>query len=304
MMWRRSLSRPGLAGLAGLQPLLARLAALPGPRGEAEDLDLDAAALQRAGQDVGARRRDRDRAPAHRAGVVEKERDHRVAEVRVLLALERERLERIDDDARQPRRIELPFLEVELPGAVLLRQQTPLQAVRETADHALQVGELLVEIGAQPRQLVGVAQVLGVDDLVELLRERLVVRPTGLVGARCRRTPGLRRLLGIGLVGLVGHLPGGRVGGFRRSLLDIFDRLVGDLDLGAIALRRLLGLALGLLLVLALRGSSSFSSSSSSKGGSSAMSSEARRSRTERAKARWFSRFSTGRRGRARRAPR
>ena len=86
----------------------------------------------------------------------------------VLLALEGERLERIDDDARQARRVEHAFLEVELPGAVLLRQQPALQPVGEPADDALQMRELLVEIGAQPRQLVGVAQILGLDDLVEL----------------------------------------------------------------------------------------------------------------------------------------
>ena len=38
----------GRRRLAGLQPFLARLAALPGAGGEAEDLDLDAAALQGA----------------------------------------------------------------------------------------------------------------------------------------------------------------------------------------------------------------------------------------------------------------
>ena len=77
--------------------------------------------------------------------------------------LKDERLIRVDDDARQPRRVEHALLEVELPGAVLLRQQPALQAVGEAADDALQMGELLVEIGAQPRQLVGVAELLGVD---------------------------------------------------------------------------------------------------------------------------------------------
>ena len=124
MMWRRSLRRPGLAGLPCVQPALARLAALPGAGGEAQNLDLDAAAFQRARQNVGAGGRDRDRAPAHRAGIVEQKRDHRVAEIGVLLALERERMQRIDDDARQPRRIEQAFFQIELPGAALLRQQT------------------------------------------------------------------------------------------------------------------------------------------------------------------------------------
>src|SRR5437660_11481224 len=37
-----------VGGLAGSKPLLAALAALPGAGGEAQDLDLDAATLQRA----------------------------------------------------------------------------------------------------------------------------------------------------------------------------------------------------------------------------------------------------------------
>src|SRR5690606_31113187 len=57
----------GIRWLAGGEPRLARLAAFPGPRREAENLDFDAAALQRAGEDVGAGRRHRDRAAAHRA---------------------------------------------------------------------------------------------------------------------------------------------------------------------------------------------------------------------------------------------
>ncbi len=47
-----------------------------------------------------------DRAAAHGAGVVQQQRDDCVAEVGVALALEGERLEWIDDHARQPRRIE------------------------------------------------------------------------------------------------------------------------------------------------------------------------------------------------------
>jgi hypothetical protein len=43
--------------------------------------------------------------------------------------------------------------------------------------------ELLVEIGAQARELVHLAQILGVHDLVELRGEGLVVRPARLVRA-------------------------------------------------------------------------------------------------------------------------
>ena len=55
----------------------------------------------------------------------------------------------------------MPFLQVEGPGAVLLGQQRALQPVGQARDHVGQAGELLVEIGAQPRQLLGVAQLLG-----------------------------------------------------------------------------------------------------------------------------------------------
>src|SRR5690348_14303142 len=70
----------GIGRLAGGKPGFARLPALPGAGGEAENLDLDAATLQRARQDIGAGRSHRDRAAAHRAGIVEQQRDHRIAE--------------------------------------------------------------------------------------------------------------------------------------------------------------------------------------------------------------------------------
>src|SRR5476651_1764512 len=57
--------------LACGEPMLARLAALPRARGEAENLDLDAAALERASQYISTGGGHRDRAPAHRAGIVE-----------------------------------------------------------------------------------------------------------------------------------------------------------------------------------------------------------------------------------------
>jgi hypothetical protein len=56
-----------MSRLATGQPGLARLAALPRAGGEAEHFGLDPAAFQRARQNVGADRRDRDRTPAHRA---------------------------------------------------------------------------------------------------------------------------------------------------------------------------------------------------------------------------------------------
>ena len=70
---------------------------------------------------------------------------------------------RVDDHARQPRGVEQALLEIELPGAVLLRQQAALQAIGEAGDDAREMLQLLVEIGAQALQFLGLAQLLGVD---------------------------------------------------------------------------------------------------------------------------------------------
>ena len=56
---------PRIGRLAGGEPRLARLPALPCARGKAENLHFHTAALERAREDVRARGCDRDRAPAH-----------------------------------------------------------------------------------------------------------------------------------------------------------------------------------------------------------------------------------------------
>ena len=89
--------------------------------------------------------------------------------------LEGQRLLRIDDDARQARGVEHALFEIELPRAVLLRHEAPLQPVGEPGDDRVEVLQLLVEIFAQALQFVGVAQFVGVDDLVEAGGEGLVV---------------------------------------------------------------------------------------------------------------------------------
>src|SRR5574338_1042448 len=89
---------------------------------------------------------------------------------------------RADDDARQPRRVEQTFLLVEVPASRLLRQQPPLQSVGEPADDVLQPAHLLVEIGPKPPKLLLVAQLFGLDDLVETGGE-------GLVACRRRQFP-------------------------------------------------------------------------------------------------------------------
>ena len=82
---------------------------------------------------------------------------------------------RIHDHARQPRRVEQAFVLVEVPAARLLRHQPPLKPVGEAGDDVLQAAHLLVEISAQSAELLLVAQLLGLDDLVETRGEGLVV---------------------------------------------------------------------------------------------------------------------------------
>src|SRR6185369_10784228 len=66
----------GIGRLAGSEPRLARLPALPGARRKAQNLDLDAAALQRARENVSTGRRHRDRAATHRTGIIQQQRHH------------------------------------------------------------------------------------------------------------------------------------------------------------------------------------------------------------------------------------
>src|SRR6516164_4242371 len=109
-------------------------------------------------------------------------------------------MQRIDDYARQPRRIEQALFQVELPGAILLRQEQPLQSVGEACDHALQMRKLLVEVTAQAVELFRLAQFLGSDRFVEPRRERSVIRPARLI-AWMTRTPRLGGALRIGHLG-------------------------------------------------------------------------------------------------------
>src|SRR5205807_5640501 len=107
--------------LTFLQPGYARFATLPGAGRKTQNLDLDPATLQRASQNIDAAGSDGDRAPAHRARIIDEQRHYRIAELGVLLAFEGERLPRIDDDARKPHRIEDALVQIELQGPALLR---------------------------------------------------------------------------------------------------------------------------------------------------------------------------------------
>ena len=85
-------------------------------------------------------------------------------------------MERVGDDAGKPRGIQQALFEIELPRTRLACEQAALQPVREPADDAMQLRELLVELKPEPGQLLRVAKLGGTDDLVEGGRVRLVGR--------------------------------------------------------------------------------------------------------------------------------
>ncbi len=108
----------------------------------------------------------------------------------------------VDDDAGEPRGVDHAFLKVEVPAAVLLGEKPPLKPVGEPRHGAVQGLQLLVEKGAQAVELVGVAQLLGVDDLVIGAGEDLVAEGLGILEHREIGAPGLRparQLRGIGI---------------------------------------------------------------------------------------------------------
>ena len=234
--------------LAVGQPGLAALPALPRAGGEAEDLGLHPAAFQRAREDVRADGGNRDRPPAHRARIVDQQGDDRVLELGIAFDLVAERVPGADDDAGQPRGIEQPLFLVEIPAAVLLRHQPPLQPVGKLGDDRLQPGQLAVEIAAQPVQLLRVAQLGRLDHLVETVGEMLVLEIAGDVGPRAVGADRQHALLPV-----VGRLAVGRLlarFGLALGLAVGFAlaRLAGDL--GRLRLRLAAFIALALVLVL------------------------------------------------------
>jgi hypothetical protein len=117
--------------------------------------------------------------------------------------------------------------------------------------------ELLVELLAQPRQLVRVAELLGVHHLVELGGEGVVAAASSVCGtpcaagaARASRRPRRRRLL-LGFLDLL--LGGLALHGLRLGAEHAFLVLRLGLALaGLVLLRRVLALLLAVLLVLRL----------------------------------------------------
>jgi hypothetical protein len=86
--------------------------------------------------------------------------------------------------------------------------------------------QLLVEIVAQALQLVGVAQLVSVDDLVEASDEGLVVGPALLRSLRLWRAA-LRRLFRFARLAFVLEFRGRRLDGIDRPLVSVVGALVG-----------------------------------------------------------------------------
>src|SRR6202165_452662 len=156
---------------------------------------------------------------------------------------------RVGHYARQARGVENAFFEIELPGAVLLRHQSALQAVGEPRDDALQMRELLVEIAAQTLQLGMVAKVVGRDHLVEFWRKGMIFRTARLVGAARVRPRRFARRLVVAEFAIVKRVRCGSLRAFHRALRHLVGRGLGLI--GAHFLRRIgVGRALGAGLVV------------------------------------------------------
>ena len=162
---------------------------------------------------------------------------------------------RADDHAGEPRGVQQAFLLIEIPAAVLLRHQPALEPVGELGDDALEALQLRIEIGTQAAQFFVVAQLLGVDDLVEAGGEDAVVEPTGRLVGRPVRADGHHALLAVvgGLaLGLgIGHLAFGLAVLFLAArVLFLVGRRLGIALVGRVGV--FLGRVFLAVLVLAL----------------------------------------------------
>ena len=97
------------------------------------------------------------------------------------------------------------------------------------------MGELLVELVAQAGQLLGVAQFVGVDDLVELGGESVMEQLVGLCPKAGLGSQGAARL-GQGVVGRVGRQLGLQILAVAAVLAGRLQRLGGRHGLGVLVL--------------------------------------------------------------------
>ena len=64
-------------------------------------------------------------------------------------------MHRVNDDAGEAASVERAFLQVEVPGAILLSKQLALELVCQTRNGGRQIAQFLVEEAAQTLQLIG-----------------------------------------------------------------------------------------------------------------------------------------------------
>src|SRR5690606_37899013 len=102
------------------------------------------------------------------------ERHNRIAEMTVSLLLERQGLHGIDDKACEASRIKYALLLIKIPRANLPRHQTALQTMGEPAYGTLCRNEACVQNGTQAIQLLLIAQISRIDNLIILAREHTV----------------------------------------------------------------------------------------------------------------------------------
>jgi hypothetical protein len=134
----------------------------------------------------------------------------------------------------------------------LLRQEPPLQSVREPRNDALQIAQLLVEIGAQPRQFLGIAEFFRADGFVEAVGESAIIRPARLVRERVARMPRLAGLLAVFRVAFLGLIGRWRFIVFAGRFAEIVGGKLGILGGRAFSAFVLVGFAFfgGLILTL------------------------------------------------------
>src|SRR5262249_59612800 len=92
--------------------------------------------------------------------------------------------------------------------------------------------ELLVQIAAQPLELLWFAQLLGGDGFVMSRDEAAIVRPPRLVLTMSARTPRLGRGLRVTQLGVVRHLCGERLRRLSRRIGCVLASNVGLIEAG------------------------------------------------------------------------
>src|SRR3546814_15704628 len=111
------------------QPVFPRLSPFPGACRETEYFCPDATAFQGARQYVGTDGGDADGPAAHGTGIIDQQRDYRVTEFRIALALEGKDMSGVDYYPGKPGRIEQTSSLFEIPGVGMPRTQPPLQQI-------------------------------------------------------------------------------------------------------------------------------------------------------------------------------